>query len=107
MPTTQRQANARQCEGSSRPSFSREADDSAATASPPSLPGLTPQVGFTRLAALECCGTRACPRSVAIHLLRKNVSCEADRPPNSGLPEFGFLSCAKSDQSDLRGQARG
>ena len=34
-----------------------------------SLPGLTPQVGFTRLAALECCGTRAARVPSAIHLL--------------------------------------
>ena len=33
-------------------------------ARPPSLPGLTPQVGLSRLAALQYCGTRACPSSV-------------------------------------------
>src|SRR3954447_9405980 len=39
--------------------------------SPPSLPGLTRQSIFFA----KC-------------------SCEADGPPNSGSPEFGFLSCA-------------
>src|SRR6478735_10242158 len=38
-----------------------------------SLPGSTPQVGFIRFAALECYGTRAGPRSVAIRLLRKKL----------------------------------
>src|SRR5215208_3028552 len=42
-----------------------------AAVSPPSLPGLTRQSIFFA----KC-------------------SCEADGPPNSGSPEFGFLSCA-------------
>jgi hypothetical protein len=31
------------------------------------LPGLTPQVGYTRLVALNWCGTRASPSFDAIH----------------------------------------
>jgi hypothetical protein len=39
--------------------------------SPASLPGLTPQVASTRLVAIYEFGTRASPRSDAIHPFRK------------------------------------
>src|SRR5262249_62038656 len=44
----------------------------AATDSCRVMAGLDPQVGFTRLAALKSCGTRASPSSGAIHPLRKS-----------------------------------
>src|SRR5262249_2337285 len=46
----------------------------------PSLPGLTPQVGFTRLAAHNTCTTRASPSCGAIHLLWKSVLAKKDGP---------------------------
>src|SRR5262245_27756170 len=52
----------------------------AATDSCRVIAGLDPQVGFTRLAALKSCGTRASPSSGAIHPLRKKLLAKDDGP---------------------------
>src|SRR5438128_12694386 len=71
-----------------------------------SLPGLTPQVGFTRLAALQYAqlgqARVACnPLPSSKSFLRRKWT-----RPNRVYPIWA-IKMRKSDESDLRGQARG
>ena len=71
-----------------------------------SLPGLTPQVGFTRLAAHYTAQLGRARVAVQSILFAKN-SYEEDGPPEIGSTRFRGALVRKSGKPDLRGQARG
>src|SRR5262245_36621241 len=59
----------------------------------PSLPGLTPQVGFTRLAARNIAQLGQARVAMQSIVSKKVLRSMMDHP-KSGVPDFGRLKCA-------------